>query len=236
MKKPLKFHQTLNLAPRSAKHGQHRRSSSSSHRDPIVGTDYSAGGSDEDDASNTVTISWSTLRTFAWEPLLPEPKPPAIPNAGIRTGELIGHRLWWLIEGQLCSLAHRQLWKPGESLYGDTNKLVSDWWLYDQPIWGGTYAYASADYAAQAVQSHYDGLARVLASRTRPPILVGWSPYHEATAIVAGTIKMWGDVVEHEHGYRAEFAKLNSIDSMYGLGDIDALCARYGVTPHSTDD
>jgi hypothetical protein len=30
-----------------------------------------------------------------------------------------------------------------------------------------------------------------------------------------GTVFLWGDVVEHERGYRAEFARVRSIDWLY---------------------
>ena len=48
--------------------------------------------------------------------------------------------------------------------------------------------------------------------------------------VIFGTIKMWGEIVEHELGYRAEFAKIISLDqgnpksltklrTIYGLDD-----------------
>lgn len=35
---------------------------------------------------------------------------------------------------------------------------------------------------------------------------------HSSSTIVFGTIKMWGDVVEHERGWRAQYARIHSID------------------------
>jgi hypothetical protein len=40
---------------------------------------------------------------------------------------------------------------------------------------------------------------------------------------------MWGDVVEHETGWRSQFAKLNTIEKIFGAGDINALRAKYQV-------
>lgn len=109
MAKPMKFYQTLNQPSRSMKnHGKHRRTSPPAYGSPIVGTDPSTRGSDKDIASP-----------------LPEPKPPAIPHAGIRTGELIGYRLWWVIGESLCSLAHLRFWLPNETIVGDTLKPVT---------------------------------------------------------------------------------------------------------------
>ena len=50
---------------------------------------------------------------------------------------------------------------------------------------------------------------------------------------VYGTIDIWGDIVEHDDGYRAQFARVTSIAGLVGsLGpkpDLSGLRARYGV-------
>lgn len=33
---------------------------------------------------------------------------------------------------------------------------------------------------------------------------------------VIGQIELWGDIIEHEHGYRAEFAAIKSLDMVFG--------------------
>lgn len=53
-----------------------------------------------------------------------------------------------------------------------------------------------------------------------------------------GTVLLWGDIVEHERGYRAEFAKVRSIDWLYPDVDmmgreaivLNDLRRTYGVT------
>lgn len=61
-----------------------------------------------------------------------------------------------------------------------------------------------------------------------------WCGVRSAVGLVAGTVKLWGDVVEHEHGYRAQFAKPHSISrqSVF-IGDTHAalvsLSDLYGV-------
>jgi hypothetical protein len=232
MAKPLKFHHTLNQAPRSPKHGQHRRARPSSHRDPVVGTDHSSGGADQ---VRTVTVSWSSFNAVSLTELDPftEPKPPAVPSAGIRTGEIVAHRLWWVIEGQLCSLAHRRLWKPGETIYGNTMESVDlIMAMMGHPIWGGTYGFFRQEQMAEDIAEMSHLLRRIEHHRAHgilTPRFLGWNGVSEASAFVAGTIKMWGDVVEHEFGYRAEYAKLNSIDNIYGTGEMIPLRERYGV-------
>jgi hypothetical protein len=126
--KPLKFHQTLNQAPRSHARGKHRRADTSSHRRPLDRTYPSPGGSDEDGSVSITYVSWnSTGVSLDWGALRDawKPKPPTLPYAGIRTGEIIGHRLWWVVPGgDLCSLAHRRIWQPDETIYGDIEQLA----------------------------------------------------------------------------------------------------------------
>lgn len=232
----MKFYQTINQAPRSAKnHGKHRRASPPAYGSPAVGTDYSAGGSSQAwtaVAWNTGTVTVSDWSSSSWDIAKPEPpKPPTIPHAGIRTGELIGHRLWWLVDEQLCSLAHRRLWKPSETIYGALNEVVDQNMWGTWHVWGGTYAFFDAAGYADEVEymlANIKEYARLVARGTHV-FRADWLPYAETDSFVAGTIKLWGEVVEHQRGYRAEFAKLHSIDTIYGDGDIEALRSRYGT-------
>lgn len=218
MAKPLTFYQTLNQAPKGPKHGKHRRASAPSHRSPVVGTDHGTGKDD-----TFAVFSWNT-GWFAFD----QPKPPAIPYAGIRAGEIIGHRLWLLVEagGQqhLRSLAHHRLWAPGETVEGDTSAIVNSW----GPIYGGTYAFKDRGDCNMEIAFFATELMRVGGRLAIMGDVFG-DPGAICIAVVVGTVKMWGEVVEHETGYRAEFAKLQSIDELYGGGDIEELRARYFV-------
>ena len=221
MTKPLKFYQTLNQAPRSISHGKHRRASPSFHGDPVVGTGDGPGGTDED--RTWVTFNSAGSCAFA------RSQPPTIPYAGIRTGELIGHRLWWVLsDHQISSLVHRRIWQPGETVIGDINEVVDDDPCFDEPIFGGIYAFADPKHYMSELREN-----ATLIQKWRQGELTlfawGWNAFSEATAVVAGTIKMWGEVVEHQEGYRAEFAKLQSLDALRGDGDLNALREHYGV-------
>jgi hypothetical protein len=60
-------------------------------------------------------------------------------------------------------------------------------------------------------------------------------PDFHPLAIVRGSCAMWGQVIEHENGYRSEFAKVKSIDEVIAFfGTCEHLLAklrwRYGVT------
>lgn len=230
-----KFYQTLNQTPRSMKHGQHRRAGAPAHRHSLDRASDSAGGADP-----CGTIPLSAITVSAWNPFTiigtdfaydipepePKPKPPAVPRAGIRTGELIGHRLWWIVPDGLCSLAHWRIWKPGETVVGNVQDLVPGWEMYSEPIWCGVYAFLRREQVAAELSEMREWLDRPHKGYLAFS-LHGREPMNEAIGLVGGTVKMWGDVIEHEHGYRAEFAKLHSIDEAFGDVDLDQLRARY---------
>lgn len=206
-KKPLKFHQTLNLQPRSANHGKHRRTGPSVHSDPAQRADNSAGRAIATLAADALAYALFKSRNSVIPgglTYVTAPEPPPIPHAGIRTSEVIGYRMWYVYGGKLRSLAHIKFWEPNETIYGNVDKFVA----YN--IKGGTYAFNSAS------TLHLEILL-ALESTFCPEI--AW-----------GTIKMWGEVVEHDEGYRAEYAKLHTIDGVRAMGTtLNAMRLLYNV-------
>ena len=157
------------------------------------------------------------------------PKAPT-PYAGILAGEITGHRAWFLYQGKLCSLAHFFLWEPGQTVSGDIDKAVDQAGLC--PIMGGIYSFRTYDYVKDVLDldwpsnqmnwprmSGFDSSIAAFGSATR----------YQIDAIVWGTILQWGDVVEHQKGYRSQFAKVASLDGFYGQCDLDSLRQTYGV-------
>lgn len=103
-------------------------------------------------------------------------------GTGIRAGEIIGWRVWWVVHGTslLRSTYTNALWEPDGIMRGRPHPYrtveptgVHCWKDKDTAI----------DYATQ-----------------------------EIGRAVIGTVKIWGEVIEFEKGYRAEFAKINSLD------------------------
>lgn len=225
-----KFYQLLNQQPKSAKqNGKHRKPSAPSHGHPADRAGAGPGGP----AFGTLTTStgWLTIGS-TWGTVTNSPDPPAIPYAGIRTGELIGYRYWWLIkehdELHLCSVAHRRLWVPFETVWGDVTKRV----VNSQNIFGGVYGFSSPG----GIWPEVDAQADHLRTYKRFQVLssdVEFNPYRQASGVIYGTIKMWGEVVEHETGYRAEYAKVQSIDGAVGDASevLEAVKARYLPSP-----
>ena len=185
--------------PKGAKNGKHRRASKKVHASTAGRAGDGPGG-----AGKVSPAVYTTVVPFR---AVYAPNTQPIPYAGIRAGELIGHRLWWVIregrgEDWICSIAHRRLWEPGETVYGDTNELVSS--VFNE-IYGGVYAFSLEEHLISEVASQkYAVWTKSLwDSFDLPPHLpfwFGWDPLEETRTFVSGTIKMWGDVVEHETG------------------------------------
>lgn len=229
------FLQQLNAQPRSPRHGRNRIPSPPTHRDSAGGADPAKHGAATLTPSGITYISLTDWASYLAQTGLgadPVEPPKAIPYAGVRVGEIVGYRAWWVfsvpqggktwvnglpaIGWRLQSFATNFIWPPGEIVQGDTGRVVEEW--YDicdgqqKQIWGGVYAFRSPE----------------LDERTRRRIdSIQAGLYDNVLAI--GTCTLWGDVVEHEHGYRASHAKLRSLDAVYGADCLAELQQEYGL-------
>jgi hypothetical protein len=124
----------------------------------------------------------------------PAPKEP-LPPATFRAGEFIGHRVWIVsrsldpnVPPSLYSFVMNCLWQPGVPMR-DTTK--------DNRI-------SIEDHNTAGVWAFKEQ------SRLFADFLCGWEDLAESIAI--GTIFMWGTVIEHDHGYRSQYASIRSIE------------------------
>lgn len=99
---------------------------------------------------------------------------------------------------------------------GDIHNFV------DSPVMGGVYSFSDSDGASLAMTSEHQLIQGALQDpysgnyrfyRIPSFELLG---YRGCATYVQGTIKCWGDVVEHETGWRAQYAKIVSLDSIHG--------------------
>lgn len=111
-------------------------------------------------------------------------------------------------QGLLRSLSTDHVWQPGETMIGD---------LAAKPIWGGT----NPGIHARKDELHVMGDVQTSLAHSR-----------DTHAYVIGKVALWGQVIEHEHGYRAENAKVVEVVGGHRLpsGAITALRKRYGLT------
>ena len=115
------------------------------------------------------------------------------------------------MDGKLRSLVADFYWEPGATVSGNVDAFIPVLGIY-----AGVFSFKDQDKALAEMSSWYR-----------------WGNGIGA-CVVMGSILSWGAVVEHEFGYRSEFAAVRSIDTGVGPIDFDDLQQRYGVTPAST--
>lgn len=128
----------------------------------------------------------------------------AIQSAGIRTGEIVAWRAWYVINTaaglRLRSMAVDCVWSQGEAT--SVNTVLEqcgypDKWERIPPgVGAGIHAFKS------------------------PHEMV--RQYKKNSRVVYGTVAMWGEVIEHEMGYRAEFGRVNSLDHLGEKSPMDS--------------
>jgi len=107
----------------------------------------------------------------------------------IVAGEILGHRVWRVEHGFLKAAAMNTIWPPDEPCYGAVSYRGMD-------MQAGVHAFKHQQDALCQYGTPYNGVNDVR---------------------VVGTVLLWGDVVEHEDGYRAEWARVRSLDYIVGL-------------------
>ena len=191
-------------------HGRYRRTNPQVHGSPFGQSSPSAG---------LLAITRAYISSHA-HPIVHarEPERSPIENAGIRAGEITGWRCWRVKYGFLHS-AYIQVcrWPPRHALVA---KGMTD---HENGIYVLDNEKAARDAAME--YSMWDLMSY------RIPLL--FDPEFDppaCDAFVIGTAFLWGDVVEHECGWRASMAKVKSIDSVvFGNVDLSALREKYGV-------
>ena len=155
------------------------------------------------------------------------PKPTPLPRADMQVVDLIGWRVWRITSlGYLRSLTADVIWLPGVPM--------------EAPAVVDTHAQGSgsgADYGVHVFKERNGAILEVENYASRSEQHVGYA---------VGSVLLWGDVVEHERGYRAERAKILSIDDVTWKGKppwdketgevLGFLRQRYGLVPRGTDE
>lgn len=189
------FHISRNQPPKGPHHGTDRRTSPPAHSHPPHG----AGGGPRwaQSIPSLTQITRATLPGRAFRP-----KPPTLPHAGIRAGEIIGFRAWLITLYGVSSLAHPFIWPPGVTVTGDLNKPVY-WDIVSATcIWGGVYCFSEET----SMNDELDRLSKYIPQVSN----LSYNAFHPI-GYIFGTVKLWGEVVEHQTGFRGENAKIHSI-------------------------
>ena len=111
----------------------------------------------------------------------------ALGEPRIRAGEIIGWRIWRLCNGLLQSVIVPYTWYPGE-FERSTSKH------------GGYFNYNPGYHAFR----HKEQAERD-------------TPMHAfKSPVVIGSVAMWGEVIEHQYGWRSEYAAVRSLIKITG--------------------
>ena len=114
------------------------------------------------------------------------PSTKALRHEGVRVGEILAYRAWRVIQSNWVRRRSDLLHSP----------FVEDYvWEPDAPACGDVRSYGIYSYRDR-ICSERDYRYR---STVRGPLLFG-------------AVKIWGEIVEHQAGYRSQFAKIVSLD------------------------
>ena len=140
-----------------------------------------------------------------------KPKPPL--KREMKLGEIVGYRCWRVERRLLRSVYQKDVWLPRQMLEG---RELDDW---DSR---GIHAWKDA-----GSEHYHEYIRSYLNSQRRDPFtaaLYGRNVQEleneQRPAMVTGSVFLWGDVVEHERGYRGEFARVRSLDWLYPDADM----------------
>jgi len=119
-------------------------------------------------------------------------------------GEILAYRAWKVfVTGSkdvdiitLNSIYYEMLWKPGQPVKREQTKFydIGDYDLFES--YYGIHAYKTMDLLRQNLNHLSDN---------------SMSAYY---FLVLGKVKLWGEIIEHELGYRSEFGQIVSIDEL----------------------
>lgn len=196
-------------ALRELRHGRHRPTDPKDNRRSVDPASVAEGTDPDDDAFFPLT--YSALRAFLsgigpggvvqanFFPVIIEPY--LLKREGIVAGEIVAQRCWKVVfvdgEPRLRSVFQHDIWEPGEAMIG---RGIGDWSNRGVHAWKMECITQATGYLME----------HIIASEMNPDTFI-----MSSACMVTGTVLLWGDVVEHQYGYRAEFAKVRSLDWLY---------------------
>lgn len=131
---------------------------------------------------------------------------PALKREGVVAGEIVGYRCWKIQKGLLRSVYQKDVWLPGRVLEG---RELGDWDSRGIHAWKDKGSKQYHDYIRGYLNQEQDRRSLyIYPSGDMPEVVL-------RPAMVTGTVFLWGDVVEHERGWRAEYARVRSLDWLY---------------------
>jgi len=196
-------------------HGEHRRAAEEVHGGPSDGAGDGAGAGDAGaDASSSQYFTFTGPPTFTViGPIMTLAGiVPPLEDEGVKLGEIEAWRAWRVEGDRLQSLVMNSFWEPGEPMRGDPEPRNGE----------GVYAFKTPKLLKEELPSscHDDDDTAAL----------GRKMGSEWTSHAYGRVLLWGRIVEHDNGYRAQYAKVLSLEGgPCGRAKLAELCRVYGL-------
>lgn len=152
------------------------------------------------------------LSQMAFNKLGHPPDPvPEIKDEGIVMGELSGFRYWMVKNGKLCSPYRHSVWSTDIFSADIPPDPYNCFGIYVFKDWGSMN------------NDHCNFLMEWCMLRSEFNMM-----RQDAISIVLGEVVCWGQVIEHDRGYRAEHARITKLTSSTGISiDLDSLRSLY---------
>lgn len=185
--------------------GTHRKTAAQAQGNPVDGA-----GSPNTGAA-TATLAFIPLRFSITPSTFEDTEFSDIPNAGIRAGEIIAWRAWRVRSRNRSGYSDplgRETWLFGRNRTFQLRSIITEH-VWDDGRMG------NAGWANKVENDVVRGLG-VHAFKTKEATTKYAEPFASLFTIAIGQVALWGDVVEHEIGYRGEFAKVHSINYLIG--------------------
>jgi hypothetical protein len=133
-------------------------------------------------------------------------------GTSIRIGEILGWR-WWYVDGFLKSPFMDCTWFPDRPIEGNVGGGFGVYVMKDRLL--------AASEADKSLTFNSDGVW----------VWNNWRRCLRSPHTAYGAVRVWGEVIEHTAGYRAQFARVVSIDAVYPKNDelLAALRVKYGI-------
>lgn len=247
MTKPQPPYTRLNFNPKDLRNGRNRRPASSSSRRSDQRAGNGAGAEDITDPFSDFTLHPGALYPAPTDPSLNMPSEvmqrvmdelsrqamhrlmygyaPA-PTIGERfdysslptdivQGEIESYRFWLVSKAHYLHSFTGPKWEPRGVMVGDVNATNDR--FFHRGFRVGVFSYKSMGYLLEDQRDVF----------IRPYPYIDTDLKGTCIGLAIGKIKSWGEVIEHEFGYRSSFAKIISIDGVHGGPDLSLLRSRY---------
>lgn len=157
--------------------------------------------------------SWSSIATVTtfkrsaaiWTGIDSAPKRPELENAGLTVGEIIAHRVWRITPDRKLKSGYRDdVWEPGVPVCGDPEAADNH----------GIHGLKPGDRGIAEAVGHYgpNGFMAMMNHMNALFWIGKQTPPARDIGVAVGTVRLYGTVIEHARGYRAQYAMVESID------------------------